>query len=199
MKRIAVFGTHGSAKTTLVYKLAAYFKMQDKNVTVIHETARQCPFPINTDVVYQTTLHVVTSQLKKELEADAEGFEICISDRTASDAFVYINHLQRDNEYTQQLEKFCMHWLKQYDMLIYLEPTEGFEITNDGTRACDVSYQKAIRDDFRLLVDDMKKMYGENLRLIETESNQIFDKEQYSLLAEKINRSLYEHREANLV
>src|SRR3990167_1201024 len=97
MKRIAVFGTHGSAKTTLVYKISTYFKMNDKNVTVIHETARQSPFPINTDVVYQTTLYVVSSQLQKELKAEAEGFEIAISDRTLSDAFIYINHLNRGN------------------------------------------------------------------------------------------------------
>ncbi|MBT7461465.1 MAG: hypothetical protein HN685_02135, partial [Waddliaceae bacterium] len=56
MKRIAVFGTHGAAKTSLVYKLAAHFKMANKNVKVIHETARQCPFPINQGAIYKTTL-----------------------------------------------------------------------------------------------------------------------------------------------
>ena len=100
MEKIAIFGTHGSAKTTLVYKLAAFLKMSNKNVTVIHEAARQFPFLINTDVIYQTTLFVVTSQITKEIKAEAEGFEVLICDRTPSDAFFHINHVERDNEYT---------------------------------------------------------------------------------------------------
>ena len=191
MKKIAIFGTHGAAKTSLVYKLAAYFKMQDKNVTVIHETARQSPFPINADVVYQTTIFVVTSQIKRELQAEAEGFEIIICDRTPSDAFVYLNHLERDNEYTQSLELFCLEWIKQYDILIYLEPTEGFTITSDGIRACDADYQKAIRDDFRLMLEDIISKF--NGALVRAESSQIFDENESKQLIKNIHRSLYEY------
>ena len=196
MKRIAIFGTHGSAKTTLVYKLAAFFKMKDKNAVVIHETARQSPFPINLDAVYQTTLFVVTSQIKKELEAEAEGFEVSISDRTPSDAFIYINHLQRDNGYTHLLEDFCMEWLKKYDVLVYLEPSEGFAITEDGRRAVGVEYQKAIRDDFRIMLEDMEKKYKDKIFFVKAESSQVFDKEQCPLLLEEIHRSVYEHDRA---
>ncbi|NGX56278.1 MAG: hypothetical protein K1060chlam5_00516 [Candidatus Anoxychlamydiales bacterium] len=190
MKRIAIFGTHGAAKTTLVYKLASFFKMNDKNVTVIHETARQSPFPINTDVVYQTTLFVVTSQLQKELKAEAEGFEIAISDRTPSDAFIYLNHLERDNHLTQSLEVFCMEWIKKYDVLIYLEPSEGFKLTEDGVRASNIDYQKAIRDDFRLLVEEIETIHGK--KIIKANSKQIFDEEKCQLLLNNINGSLHD-------
>ena len=200
MKRIAVFGTHGAAKTTLIYKLAAFYKMENKNVTVIHEAARQSPFPINTDVVYQTTLYVVTSQIKKELEAEAEGFEIAISDRTPSDAFVYLNHLERDNNLTQSLQNFCMEWISKYDVLIYLEPSKGFAITNDNKRAIDVNYQLAIRDDFRLMLEEIEKKYEGKLQLIKAMSNQIFDKQKSHSLINEINRSCYaSSREINLV
>ncbi len=198
MKRIAVFGTHSAAKTTLIYLLASYFKMKDKNVTVIHETARQSPFPINTDVVYQTTLFVVASQLKKELEAEAQGFEIAISDRTPSDAFIYLNHLERDNSLTHSLEEFCLEWVQKYNVLIYLEPTEGYIPTNDGIRACDIGYQLAIRDDFRVLVEEMKKKH-KTINIIKVESKQIFDETQCQTLLNEINRSVYEqHREVHL-
>jgi len=192
MKRVAIFGTHGAAKTTLVYKLAAFYKMNDKNVTVIHETARQSPFPINTDAVYQTTLFVVAAQLQKELKAEAEGFEIAISDRTLSDAFIYINHLKRGNMLTKSLEEFCLEWVKQYNVLIYLEPTEGFAITSDGVRASDAKYQILIRDDFRGLIDQIDKKHGDKANIIKAESNQIFDENQCSNLIDEINRSLHE-------
>ena len=198
MKRIAIFGTHGAAKTTLVYKLATFFKMENKNVTVIHETARQSPFPINTDVVYQTTLHVIMSQIKKELEAEAQGFEISISDRTPSDAFIYLNKLKRDNEYTRSLEIFCMEWIKKYDSLIYLEPTADFSIASDGIRASDANYQIAIRDDFRKLVKIIESI--ENTKMIKANASEIFDVNQCKLLIEDINRSIYEPcGEVNLV
>ncbi len=200
MKRVAIFGTHGAAKTTLVYKLATFYKMANKNVTVIHETARQSPFPINTDVVYQTTVFVVTSQINKELQAEAEGFEISISDRTPSDAFIYLNHLKRDNDLTRQLETFCFEWLKQYDLLIYLEPTEGYAATDDGVRATNVDYQMAIRDDFRTLVEEMKIRVGDSVKIIKAESKDIFDEYQNSILINKIHRSLYEQaRDVHLV
>jgi len=192
MKRVAIFGTHGSAKTTLVYRLASFYKMQDKNVTVIHETARQSPFPINTDAVYQTTLFVVASQLQKELGAEAQGFEIAISDRTLSDAFIYINHLKKGNSLTKTLELFCMEWLNQYNVLIYLEPTEGFNITKDGVRAIDRGFQLAIRNDFRLFLTHIEKKFGKKLKVIKAESNQIFDEDECKNLINTINRSLYE-------
>ena len=191
MKRIAVFGTHGAAKTTLVYKLASYLKMKDKNVTVIHETARQSPFPINTDVVYQTTLYVVTSQVQKELKAEAEGFDISISDRTPSDAFIYINHLNRGNNLTKSLEDFCFEWIKEYNVLIYLEPAEGFKISEDGVRAVDSEYQKLIRDDFRALVKNVEEKFEDKINIIKADSNQIFDEDQCDILLEKINRSVH--------
>ncbi|NGX62995.1 MAG: hypothetical protein KR126chlam6_00399 [Candidatus Anoxychlamydiales bacterium] len=192
MKRIAIFGTHGSAKTTLVYKLATFYKMNDKNVTVIHETARQSPFPINTDVVYQTTLFVVASQLQKELQAEAQGFEIAISDRAPSDAFIYLNHLKRGNSLTRSLEAFCFEWLRQYNVLVYLEPTEGYSITEDGTRAVDTDYQLDIRNDFRAQVAKMQQKYDNKLNIITAESHQIFDENKCIKLIDQINRSINE-------
>jgi len=200
MKRIAIFGTHGAAKTTLVYKLATFYKMNDKNVTVIHETARQSPFPINMDTVYQTTLFVVATQLQKELQAEAQGFEVAISDRALSDAFIYINHLKRGNILTKSLEDFCFEWLRQYHVLVYLEPTEGYAITEDGIRASGQDYQLAIRDDFRNQVEKMKKKFDNKLNIIKAESNQIFDENQCVNLIEQINRSINEQvRDVHMV
>ncbi len=174
--------------------------MNNKNVTVIHETVRQSPFPINEDAIYQTTLHVIASQLKKELESEAEGFEIAISDRTLSDAFVYIDHLNRGNSLTRTMSIFCMEWMKKYDALIYLEPTEGYAITDDGCRACDIKFQKKIRDDFRQLVAEIEATHKGDIPIIKTESNQIFDEKQCDLLLTDINRSLYEqYRDVHLV
>ncbi|KKM16720.1 hypothetical protein LCGC14_1682970 [marine sediment metagenome] len=125
-----------------------------------------------------------------ELQAEAQGFEFAISDRALSDAFIYINHLKRGNTLTKSLEDFCFEWLRQYHVLVYLEPTEGYAITQDGVRASDEKYQLAIREDFRRQVDKMQKKFDNKLNIINAESNQIFDENQCTNLIEQINRSI---------
>ena len=85
-----------------------------------------------------------------------------------------------------------MEWLKQYDVLVYLEPTEGYSITNDGIRASNQNYQLVIRNDFRLLVDEITQKLGDNVHLVKAESSQVFDDNQCNDLIDGINRSLHE-------
>ena len=84
-----------------------------------------------------------------------------------------------------------MQWIKQYDLLVYLEPTPGYLPTEDGTRACDINYQNAIRDDFRILVQEMKKTHKDNLQLIESESNHVFDEKKSAQLLQDIHHRLF--------
>ena len=46
---IGISGTHGTGKSFLVYELANKYKLDypNKEITVITEVARQCPFEIN--------------------------------------------------------------------------------------------------------------------------------------------------------
>ncbi len=187
MDKICILGTHGSAKTSLVYKLAAYYKMNGINVTVIHETARKSPFPLNEGVVPQTTIHVMSMQLQKELEAEAQGFQLAICDRSIGDAPIYINKVGKGNEWTAKMEEFAMVWAKTYNVMVLLEPSEGIKLMGDGIRAEDVGYQMEIRDEFRKLVNGMQETLGDDLNLIEAESKQVFDRDMCEKLMDEID------------
>ncbi len=54
-KIIAFSGTHGTGKTTSVFKLAYELKMENPTlkIGVLQETARTCPHPINKDTTPQ--------------------------------------------------------------------------------------------------------------------------------------------------
>jgi len=190
MLKMCVLGTHGSAKTSLVYKLAAFYKMKGINVTVIHETARKSPFPLNTNVIPQTTIHVMSLQIQKELEAEAQGFELAISDRSPGDAPIYIHHSGKGNELTEKMEELAMLWTKTYSVMVYLEPSEDIELIGDGIRAEDKDYQLAIRDDFRVLINNIKRLHGNDVNIVEAESSQIFDNIECSRLITKIDEVL---------
>ena len=42
--KIAVIGSHGTFKTTLIYFLAGVLKAKGRNVGIIPEVARACPY-----------------------------------------------------------------------------------------------------------------------------------------------------------
>ena len=49
MSIIAVSGTHGTGKTTKIYELASAYKKAHKNkeISILNEQIRMCPFSIN--------------------------------------------------------------------------------------------------------------------------------------------------------
>ncbi len=199
MLKICVLGTHGSAKTSLVYKLAAFYKMKELNTIVIHETARTSPFPINKAAIPKTTLHLMSTQLTKELEADAQGFELAIIDRSLRDAPVYINYLGRGNKYTKKMEEFSTMWAETYDVMVYLEPDENRSVGGDGIRSEDKDYQLEIRNAFRDMIADLRNVYKENINIVESGSWRVFDNEECSRLINEIDNIIESKKETTLV
>lgn len=87
---IAHSGAHGTGKTTSVYQHAAELKIMHpgKTVSVLTETARFCPYPINKNTSEHAQLWILTRQINKELSM-LPLFDFIVSDRTAVDAIAY--------------------------------------------------------------------------------------------------------------
>ncbi len=47
--KLALIGTHGVGKTTLVYEVCSLLKKSHHNVELVTEVARQSPFPVNAE------------------------------------------------------------------------------------------------------------------------------------------------------
>lgn len=89
----AYSGSHSVGKTTAVYLLAHELKLsQDKEVGIILETARMCPYPIvskeNAIPSREAQLWIFSSQLKAELNA-SRRYGAVVSDRTIVDCIGY--------------------------------------------------------------------------------------------------------------
>ena len=151
MQKIGIVGVHGSGKTSLAYILSAYFKMKGVNAKLIHESVREnCPFPINADANQGTCLWNFHKQFLNELEAEAQGYDLAICDRSVLDTFVYFHAVNPKNEITTSAELQASQWLTTYDLIIVLEPSaEQAEIQGDGIRETNRDYQKLIADGFR--------------------------------------------------
>lgn len=136
--KIAITGTHGAGKTTLCHLMAAHYKMIGKNVKVIDEVARDCPFPLNENMTLDTAYWIYHQQCLRELESKGK-YDIIICDRTRYDSFSYAR--------AKRLRILGINYdYSDYDKIILVKP--DLELIGDGTRCVNVEFQKKVSDIF---------------------------------------------------
>lgn len=167
--KIAVVGTHGCGKSTLVFKLAAHYKTQGFNVKIIQEVARNCPFPINEKSTIETNLWIYHEHCKQEIEASRDH-EVVISDRSAYDSFIYAKFFKMD---VPESLKASAHFKLEYgyDKVIYVRP--DMPLMTDGVRSPDLSFQEGVDELFH---DCFMSML--NQVPVDVMSSDIFSKEE---------------------
>jgi len=146
--KVALIGTHGVGKTTLAFDVCALLKKAGRNVELVTEVARRCPFPVNEGTTLEAQLWILHTQIADELDA-AQRAPYVLCDRSALDNYCYlVNKCGRQPD----LEGWLVHWLDSYDLLagvplvresIY---SEGFRQPPlaDGFRATDRAFQQRI-------------------------------------------------------
>lgn len=165
--KIAIVGTHGTGKSTLSYLLASHYKKQGKNVKIIQEVARNCPFPINHGMTKEAALWIFYEHSKKELEA-VEKHEVVICDRSAYDSLVYAKYFNLTKDELLSELSYQVSYLGDYDKIIFVRP--DIPLQTDGVRSSDQEFQNGIDQIF----SDKIKYFSH----IEIKSSQIFDKEE---------------------
>ena len=66
--KLALIGTHGVGKTTLVYEVCSLLKKAHHNVELVTEVARQSPFPVNAETTLSGQLWILHAQIAAELD-----------------------------------------------------------------------------------------------------------------------------------
>jgi thymidylate kinase len=163
--------------------------MKGINVKLIHESVREnCPFPINADANQGTCLWNFHKQFLNELDAEAQGYELSICDRSVLDTFVYFHAVNPNNPVTISAELQASQWLSTYNILIVLEPATSVELLGDGIRETDLEYQKLITNGFR----EVLQKYGESIkeRIIFISSEDIFEETLQHKLVETIESKI---------
>lgn len=163
--KICVLGTHGAGKSTLVFKLAAHFKQIGKNIKIVQEVARSCPFPINENMTENSYLWIYHEHNKKELEAQKNS-DIVISDRSALDSFLYAQHFKiRTNDY---LERAALINLRRgYDKIFFVRP--NVPISADSVRPGNEEFQLEMDKKFSITIENF------SLEVLEITTSQIFE------------------------
>lgn len=187
MKKIAVTGTHGVGKTTLAHQICVALKERNFNATIVEEKARSCPFPINEAACTDTEIWMVHTQIRAELQAKAQKYDVAVTDRCSLDAIVYWHDRNTPHEYFEILKAAALQWMQtEYDIIVLVEPssdTDAYAV--DAVRDSSIIYRNRIRDLFRTYINMFPDDVLNNILLIE--SDQIFDRQGgYSTAAELV-------------
>lgn len=141
---IGISGTHGTGKTTLLYKLAHDLKIRHphKSVRVISEVARSCPlqtFQGQSKAGEESQIWIFAAQIKAELEA-RQAHDIVLSDRTVYDVIAYTMEVNED----LALEMFGVGQRMHYDQVYFVRPAGEGWVTDDGGRSLDLALRGKI-------------------------------------------------------
>jgi thymidylate kinase len=186
MQKVCCIGTHGSGKTTLCYQQAAYYKTIGKNVKLINETARSCPFALNHQFNAYGAMWIIHMHIVKELEAMSRNADIIICDRSPMDSIMYA--LATGCTVGQQMKnlyKMSEDWMETYDKIYYVRP-DGNDAIPDGIRSTDETFRKKIEDHFD---DWMEKCsMGVQNKILIIKSSSVFS-ERECWIKEKVNQN----------
>ena len=155
---IGISGTHGSGKSTILYKIASKCKKNGINISIIEERARLCPFPINKDATLESQLWMVTDQIKCELKRKNK-FDVILSDRTLVDVFAYgldvLSHKSPEDAFVfKKLWEGCRHIISNtYDLIIIPNHINFNFLIDDGIRDTDEEF----RDDIFTTIVELYK------------------------------------------
>jgi nicotinamide riboside kinase len=169
MTKIAVIGTHFVGKTTLVKKLSQKFK----NVLVIDEVVRSCPYPVNEMATLEAQEWILNEQIRREKAADSS---LIITDRGLIDNFAYwlrvAEKVLNEREIEEKKEKVFEH-SKSYDAILFLEPFEG-EIKDDNFRSINKEWRMEMHERILKIVTEFKQIHGGNVFFLKGSENEIF-------------------------
>ena len=142
--KISIIGSHGTFKTTLVYFLAGVLKAKGKNVGIIREVARACPYfkGSHANVLAQNWILLTQAQCEREYQ-DIYDYVLC--DRSVVDNFVYAVDAYKKEEQPMAawLEPFVLHHAETYNYL-FKTPVSPYGLIEDGVRSVDRNWQKEI-------------------------------------------------------
>lgn len=142
-------------KSTMAYSLCSFLKKLGKNVVVLNELARECPFDINQKAEDKTHIWLATKQVTKELEY-SDLYEYVITDRSVLDAFAYGSVLANDKNWSfKKLEPYLVEHIKNnYKCLYILEPRAFNFNVEDGVRDTNETFRLEVH---KALVDILEK------------------------------------------
>ena len=149
---IAISGSHGTGKTTFVYKKYEEMKTNNpsNNVGILLEVARKCPFSIfskdNNVITKESQLWIYSEQFSTELMM-SNSYDYIISDRSIIDIIAYTMEIDNANDIVDGMIKSIKWYInKYYNKIYFMTIRNNNQLIDDGVRNLDVEFRQRIED-----------------------------------------------------
>lgn len=149
--KIAIIGTHSTGKTTLLESLAQHFSTQGKEVFILPEYARLCPFPINEETTLEAQKWILLSQITEENKILHED-KVLLTDRATIDNFAYMYRIGKSDA-IENFERCAVAHMRTYDFVFKTQKL-NLDAKEDGIRTTDLEFRDMID---RLITHLLKK------------------------------------------
>lgn len=141
--KIAFSGSHGTGKTTNVFKLANELKIDNnfKEIGIIQEIERECPFEILDKHTEKSILWTFSKQIERELFY-SNIYDIMICDRTILDHVAYAKTL--NIPIWKNLLELSINHIKSYDIIYFKKIDFNDYYFDDGVKIFDKEFRSKL-------------------------------------------------------
>lgn len=150
MKKILITGVFASGKTSLIDLLKTTLEGQGKQVSVIGEVARKCPFNLNQKQNLMSTSWLVMAQIKNEITISEDSVDYIIFDRGLPDIIAHTEYILKEGSdelyYFRMLEGLGKASINNYDHIFLSMRSDAFNIHVDEIRVDNVKYQEELEN-----------------------------------------------------
>lgn len=156
--KIAISGTHGSGKSTLVSELYSKLKKKNIRVNTTTEVARKSIFLASKEISPAMQLDLFGKQISEEMEA-SRNCDLLLCDRSIIDILMYTKLFFPNNPqakmFSSAMEDFIKTYHKTYRYIFKLSTIYNTNLVKDDIRPKDLKIQqdadKAIEKEFQNL------------------------------------------------
>lgn len=140
--KILITGTHSTGKTTLILDVVERLRLS--SAEVVTESARNCPFVLNTHQNLLSTTWLIASQLRAEVEAQTRPqVDLVICDRGLPDILAY--HEMATGVAEPWLVAMAEGWMSSYDRVFVARPDPARPMSPDELRVEDAAFRANVQ------------------------------------------------------
>lgn len=160
--KIAIVGTHGSGKSTIISSVYSQLKKNNRSVFVAPEVARSSLFLAAQEKTPKMQMDLFGRQISSEM-SNSRNCDILLCDRSLFDILMYTRLFFKGNDeaisYSKSMSLFCKDYSSSYDHIFLTSKFYSPNGVKDDIRPTDESLQKEADKKLKDILDEFSVKY----------------------------------------
>ncbi len=160
--KIAIVGTHGSGKSTIISSVYAQLKKNNSRVSMAPEVARSSLFLAANEKTPKMQMDLFGRQISSEM-TNSRNCDILLCDRSLFDILMYTRLFFKDDKeavmYSKSMSLFCRYYANTYDHIFLTSKLYFPNTVKDDIRPEDEVLQKSASAKLKDILDEFSIEY----------------------------------------